>query len=500
MSESNYLVFDNPLPKKTIRRAKNLSKRYAKRFGFDNSWKPLLEAKPMPLGYEEFGIQTLSLKSSNEQEAGPTDGSSEGNFYKQNPSGVVIGTIRMGFGHYRIGLALASAAKSMGITPYWLDFLSFPDSAPTKIIHYLEDLYNKFSRFSQTHRWFNRLIWEKITSDVVQQITYCARDRELTRMFAPLLQDLPHGIPFLGTHPWTGLAAVHAGMSNVVSVVPDNFPLAFHLVEGSSHAVQTPSTYMGYRTLRNMGYKGRYMLNPMPEESIFYAGHFVDHELVSNIEEDCENRLKRIHDHNRARRLLLTIGGAGAQMQRFFDVIRFCRQAIEEGKVGLLINLGDHAGRCQDLISMLEKEGIKHVLHQDWADVKGFAEEARTTKVRGIHLFLANNTFQAVYTTNLLMRACDLMITKPSELSFYPVPKLFIERVGRHEAWGAIRGAEIGDGTLETSSINGLYQSLRIAIEKDDLLSLYCNNIVKNKQAGIYDGAYNAIKRAVKQS
>ena len=42
------------------------------------------------------------------------------------------------------------------------------------------------------------------------------------------------------------------------------------------------------------------------------------------------------------------------------------------------------------------------------------------------------------------------MITKPSELSV-PVPKLFIN-VSRHEVWGAIRGSELGDGTLETES------------------------------------------------
>ena len=47
----------------------------------------------------------------------------------------------------------------------------------------------------------------------------------------------------------------------------------------------------------------------------------------------------------------------------------------------------------------------------------------------GIHAFAHKNIFEAVYCTNLLMRSCDVIVTKPSELAFYPVPKLFIKRV-----------------------------------------------------------------------
>ena len=66
---------------------------------------------------------------------------------------------------------------------------------------------------------------------------------------------------------------------------------------------------------------------------------------------------------------------------------------------------------------------------------------------------MRNNTFHAVYATNYLMRAMDVMITKPSELAFYPVPKIFNAGVGGHEMWGAIRAAEIGDSTVETRTI-----------------------------------------------
>jgi hypothetical protein len=165
-----------------------------------------------------------------------------------------------------------------------------------------------------------------------------------------------------------------------------------------------------------------------------------------------------------------------------------------------MVNMGDHEGRWQELKAGLELRGIPYVLHTDWQDSRAFAEHAMEADFQGIHVFLHKEIFAAVYLTNLLMRASDLMVTKPSELSFYPVPKLFIQRVGRHEAWGAIRGAEIGDGTLETASIGGVYQTIRLVMQSDDLLHLYCTNIIKNKKVGIYDGAYNVMRIAQEEA
>ena len=214
--------------------------------------------------YELFGVRKL-------QECTETEGPYEG---IDGEKGIVLGTIRMGFGHYRIGLALASAARSMGLTPYWMDLMSFPDSAASRTINYLEDLYNLGSQISQRYKWFDKLIWEKVTSDMAKRLSYTTRDRALSKLFAPLLSGIPKDVPFLSTHPWTGHAAVRAGLSDVVTLIPDNYPIAFHLVEGSVHAVQTPSAYMGYRTLRDMGGK-RELIHALPQESIRNVGHYV---------------------------------------------------------------------------------------------------------------------------------------------------------------------------------------------------------------------------------
>ena len=95
------------------------------------------------------------------------------------------------------------------------------------------------------------------------------------------------------------------------------------------------------------------------------------------------------------------------------------------------------------------------------------------------------------------MRSCDVLVTKPSELAFYPVPKLFIKRVGKHEMWGAIHSAEIGDGTLECRDIPHTLQMIRLFLDDNCTLKDMCENIVRNKSLGIYDGAYEVVKIAM---
>lgn len=95
------------------------------------------------------------------------------------------------------------------------------------------------------------------------------------------------------------------------------------------------------------------------------------------------------------------------------------------------------------------------------------------------------------------MRSCDVLITKPSELAFYPVPKLFIKRVGGHEQWGAIHSAEIGDGTMECRDIPHTLQMMKLFMQDSSILLGMCENIMRNKADGIYDGAYEVVRLAM---
>ena len=132
----------------------------------------------------------------------------------------------------------------------------------------------------------------------------------------------------------------------------------------------------------------------------------------------------------------------------------------------------------------------------DFAEAEAFATAALDGPAEGIHAFADDDIFSAVYTTNLLMRACDFLVTKPSELAFYPVPKLMIKRVGGHEAWGAIRAAEVGDGTYELETLPEIQAWIDLVQEEPEIIALMCDNIESADCVGTYDGAYRAVQLA----
>ena len=118
-------------------------------------------------------------------------------------------------------------------------------------------------------------------------------------------------------------------MKYVVNAIPDNWPMALHLSEGSVHTIQCKNSYMGYRILNGMNKKQ--VCKEMPADSLVYTGHYIDHELVSNIEADCEARMERKR-LKEPMRFLLTIGGAGAQKEIFAAIIKHLLPYIKEKK------------------------------------------------------------------------------------------------------------------------------------------------------------------------
>jgi len=410
-------------------------------------------------------------------------------------SPVVVGNIRMGFGHYRISMAMASAAHAMGYTPYWLDLASFPETTGSKVITSQNDLYSMGSRLSQSFAPFNALYWEPLNSEGFRKLTYNASDQKNAELMVPIFRDLPKDVPYIGTHVWPSQAAVHAGLTHVVNAIPDNWPMALHLAEGSIHTVQTPSSYLGYKQLRGMDPKRA--LKPMPEGSIRYTGHYVDHELVANIGVDCAARRARLEGAGPVR-YLMTVGGAGAQAKLFSAIISHLLPYVERGEATLMLNLGDHEKVWRDLCRSVK--GLREVAtchFGDFAETAAFAEGALAGTVEGVHAFCDADIFAAVYSTNLLMRACDVLVTKPSELSFYPVPKLMIHRVGGHEAWGAIRAAEVGDGTYEIDDTNEVLAMIDSMQADRSLVAQMCDRIEEADRLGIYDGAYEVVRLAV---
>ncbi|MBQ9648518.1 MAG: hypothetical protein IJV43_09195 [Oscillospiraceae bacterium] len=483
MDDRSKVIFGNPISRKDYDKAVRSKAKYARKYGDDaNADYPVKLVNNRCL-YTPLGVRDIRVA-----EGGGDNGFDTG-------KGVIVGNIRMGFGHYRISIAMASAAHALGYTPYWMDLNSYPDTTCTKVIGAQNDLYSLGSRLSQRFKLFNKLVWEPMNYEGFRKLSYNASDQKNAELMAPVFANVPKDIPVIGTHVWPAQAALHAGMKHVVNAIPDNWPMALHLAEGGVHTIQTHQSYMGYRVLNGM--QGKDVLKPMLADSLYYTGHYVDHELVANLEKDCEARLDR-KKNGEPMRFLLTIGGAGAQRELFAAVIRHLLPAVREKRAALYVNVGDYRKVWDELAREVDGLAALSTEHFDnWPETVRFADAAIDGRVEGVHAFYHANIFEAVYCTNLLMRSCDVLATKPSELAFYPVPKLFLKRIGGHERWGAIHSAELGDGTLECEDIPHTLQMLDLLLGEEELFGEMIKAILVNKSIGVYDGAYNVVKIAM---
>lgn len=521
MQDKSKVIFNNEIDRKAYRKAINSKKKYTRKYGDDSNADYKVTIKKNKYIGDMLGVYDVRVA---DKPASVSNGNKE---EFDTDKGIIVGNIRMGFGHYRISMAIASAANALGYVPYWMDLNSYDNTTCTKVIRAQNDLYSLGSRLSQKSRLFNRLVWEPMNYEGFRKLSYNASDQKNAELMAPVYKNVPKNIPVIATHVWPAQAAVHAGMKNVVNAIPDNWPMALHLSEGSIHTVQTHYAYQGYRILNGMD--GNKVLNEMPADSLVYTGHYIDHELVANIEADCNARIAR-KQNGKPMRFLLTIGGAGAQKEIFAHIIKYLIPYIKKNKAVLYVNVGDYKNVWDELIRDIPQMRELATEHFDnWKDTKAFAAKALSASqinnsdvvtdnnrddnsknitadnssedtsdnITGIHGFYHKNIFEAVYCTNLLMRSADVLVTKPSELAFYPVPKLFIKRVGGHEQWGAVHSAEIGDGTLECRDIPHTLQMIKLFMEDDTYIIDMCENIKKNKQMGIYNGAYEAVKLAV---
>lgn len=498
-------VFGNAQDPKVYEKACRGKEGFVKKFGDDSGTVYHLRATSTPAIGELLGVRNLRLAKGGaaapaldlaaDAAAQPPAPATPRTVGDAAGKPLVVGNIRMGFGHYRISMAMASAARAMGYTPYWLDLAGFPESTGSKVIAYQNKLYSMGSRLSQAVPPFNAVVWEPLNSEGFRKLSYNAGDQKNAELCVPLFRDLPRDVPYIGTHAWPSQAAVHAGLTHVVNAIPDNWPMALHLAEGSIHAVQTPGAYLGYKELRGM-WPGR-VLKPMPDDAIAYTGHYVDHELVANIEADCAARRERVLGGGPVR-YLLSVGGAGAQSELFCAICEKLLPYVRRGEAVLFVNVGDHRKVWKELarkVTGLRDEARLHF--GDFEEVRAFAETALAGEVTGVHAFCDDNIFAAVYSSNLLMRCADVLVTKPSEFSFYPVPKLMIHRVGGHEAWGAIRAAEVGDGTYEiddTAEVLGMLDSFQA---DRGLIAAMCDRIEDAGRIGVYDGAYRCVELAV---
>ncbi|EOD05905.1 hypothetical protein EMIHUDRAFT_453547 [Emiliania huxleyi CCMP1516] len=216
--------------------------------------------------------------------------------------GVVVGTIRMGYGHHRIAYATTSWALGMDKKTYFHDLLNL-DSEEASLIKTMDHFYSQISRIQAEFRAielvFGYLMANGATANLARQFAVVsAHFRTLTAAF-------PRDTPIISCFPYVGLSAVAAGFTRVINLVFDNHAQAAHC-------------------------------------------HWIPRELVVNIKSDCNARKARAAAR-KPTRVLCSVGGAGAQKTFVCELIRAMAERIARGSAQLLLNAGDHTHNARRL-------------------------------------------------------------------------------------------------------------------------------------------------------
>ena len=110
---------------------------------------------------------------------------------------LVVGTIRMGFGHQRIAYAASSWAVAAKKHVYFHDLLSI-ESAEARLVHDTDKLYRKSSKLATEVGGPFELIHGFLTSS--GDATSLRSTALVGARLAPLMKGLPRGAPVIATH------------------------------------------------------------------------------------------------------------------------------------------------------------------------------------------------------------------------------------------------------------------------------------------------------------
>jgi len=422
--------------------------------------------------------------------------STEATTTKKSKPPLVVGTIRMGFGHHRI----AYAATSWGLGPdpskderdtYFHDLLNI-ESEEATMIHDTDKLYSKGSRMASELGGPVEALWGSITKSGDEdslRVTY-----QWAEHLLPIISGLDRNSPIVASHSLVAAAAVAAGFKNVINLVIDNHAQWFVVVPGALNLVQGPSNYHNFL---KMGVK---------PEHLQLAGHWIPRDLVESIPDACKRRIHRAKSTSPRKplRLLIPVGGAGAQRKFIVSLVKALLPLAKENKVQLFLNAADHAHMKESFSNSLSDAGVDYDVVSNMTGVRDFrakllSDWETSEPAKNVTLFAFDDYFTAVATTDILCNVADVLACKPSELAFYPIPKLMIRRVGDHEEYSALRASELGDGTLEARTVKVSLRYVDLFLETELLVTMN-EAIVKNNEMGIYDGCKNAIKIALERA
>jgi len=432
--------------------------------------------REIPLAWSESPfVEGLRLFERSERGA-PLDGDDR----------VLVGTVRMGFGHHRIAYSAYTWALAKGATAYLHDLLAI-ESEEADAIRRMDATYSRFSRISADLGGPAEWLWGRLMQQ--GNLGSLRLFTSIAEAISPLMSGLPRDVPVVASYPLNGQIAVACGFERVINLVVDNYPQHFTLVPGALNLVQSPY------------YHARLLEMGMPADAVAVAGHWVSHDLASNATADSAARIARA-EVGHPRRLLVPVGGAGAQRRFLTTFVDGLSARLKSGKLRLILNAGDHAHMRTALEATLERLRLDPRRVGTLAEVRELCRDnaldgPESSDAPAVVLCAFDTHFEAFSATDLLMRMADVLVTKPSELAFFPIPKLHIRRVGNHEAASALRAAELGDGTPECRTVTDALRMVSLLCDGDGLFVRMNEDIAANAERGIYDGSRVAVERAL---
>lgn len=384
----------------------------------------------------------------------------DGEPFNPSPNAVLILTLRMGFGHLRIAHAVASWLD--GREAYVYDLLA-TDTPESESLKRYEWIYSKFSKVASASGGPIEWAFDKFLTSGDASAQNKLRDVALR--LKPLTDGIPLDITVVATHAVAGHIAVEAGFRKVINLVVDNYAQHFNAVPGAINAVQAGALGAAYAKL---GYQ------------TVLAGHWADRRSAEGIHTDTARRMKRIQS-KAVRRLVIAIGGAGAQATFVIELLAALQPGMAAKTWHVVLNCGD-AKETQTRIQAAAAtlKGVDVQVLDTWEPISRIWAKDNEEQSCALTLVCVNDRTQAIATTDILIPRSDMSCFKPGELAFIPAPKLLIRRVGAHEAASAVRAAELGDATAELRTKEDFEKTIHL-VETTDLLSQMNRAVVANE-------------------
>ena len=112
----------------------------------------------------------------------------------------------------------------------------------------------------------------------------------------------------------------------------------------------------------------------VPEKCLALAGHWIPRDLVEGIPDACARRIARRKD-GKPLRIIVPVGGAGAQRKFIVNLVGALSGLVKKGKVQLFLNAGDHEHMKEAFLEALESNGMEYDKVVDMKGVKAFQEK-----------------------------------------------------------------------------------------------------------------------------